>query len=82
MAMMETIERLRRLRPGEKFRFYRGTPFENLSQRPFEYYELMMRLRDEVNELAIDGRISVERHKGPAPYYDITYVATGILKPS
>jgi hypothetical protein len=73
-----TANRLRCLRPGQRMCFYRGTDFEHLSHHPDCYYQMMMRLKDTVNELVLSGRIQVVRTKGGEPPFEATYFATGL----
>jgi hypothetical protein len=76
--MEYTIAQLRKLPPGARICFYRGPPFEHLSHRPYDYYQMMMELKDAVGELVASGRISVERIKMSKPPFDARYFATGL----
>jgi hypothetical protein len=56
-----TINRLRTLKKGEEANFYRGPAFDIISRSPKEYYDMMMRLKEEMNYLVLGGRITIER---------------------
>jgi hypothetical protein len=79
-----TVQRLRSLKPGETFTWYRGHLTFDLDRslaangcKP--YHELLTRVRQAAMHLEAQGRIKldqIQRHQDGVVFYD--YVATGI----
>ena len=79
--IIDTIQRLSWIKPGEKITYYRG-PITRLYDPP-NYIEVMDRIKNFVNQLEKDGRIRTEKYEILRPgagcgYVEYCHIAVGL----
>lgn len=77
-----TVELLRKLKPGQRLRYYQGPEFDNI-QGPEPYRRLMHEIRVEADQLVIRGLIKVTKEKlffraDKSGYHETVYTAIAL----